>query len=81
MGNTNKVLTALGIGLAAGAVLGVLFAPRKGAETRDMMSKKSKAFADEINDGIAEGRKKLNALKDGLRESKNHFEKKLDEVL
>jgi len=81
MGNTNKVHTALGIGLAAGAVLGVLFAPRKGAETRDMMSKKSQAFADEINDGIAEGKKKLNTLKDGLREGKNHFEKKLDKVL
>ncbi len=81
MGNTNKVLTALGIGLAAGAVLGVLFAPRKGVETRDMLAKKSKAVADEINDGITEGRKKLNALKDGLREGKNHFEKKLDEVL
>lgn len=80
MGNTNKVFTALGIGLAAGAVLGVLFAPRKGAETRDMLSKKSQALADEINDGIAEGRKKLNVLKDGLREGKNHFDKKLDEV-
>jgi hypothetical protein len=45
------------------------------------MSKKSQAFADEINDGIAEGKKKLNTLKDGLREGKNHFEKKLDKVL
>lgn len=38
MENNNKILLAAGIGAAIGGILGILFAPDKGAETR----KKSK---------------------------------------
>lgn len=48
MNNTAKVLIALAAGAAAGAVLGILFAPAKGEETRENIMKKGKEFADDI---------------------------------
>jgi gas vesicle protein len=41
MGNKKFVLGAI-IGTAVGAALGVLFAPRSGKETREMINEKSK---------------------------------------
>lgn len=81
MGNTNKVLTALGVGLAAGAILGVLFAPGKGTDTREKIARKGRQLADDISDSVAEGQRKFNAIKDGLMERKNNLERKLDEVV
>jgi gas vesicle protein len=77
MRNTNKILAALGIGIAAGAIAGVLFAPRKGTETRELIAKKGTKLSNDIKDGFQEGQKKLSALKDGL----NHLNKKVEEVM
>lgn len=49
MNNTAKILIGIAAGAAAGAVLGILFAPAKGEETRDNIMQKGKAFADELN--------------------------------
>ena len=42
MNNTSKILAALAIGVAAGAVIGILFAPDKGSETRKKISDQGK---------------------------------------
>ncbi len=61
--STGKVLLGLLAGVAAGAVLGILFAPEKGSETRKKIAKKGKDYADELthkmNDFIEEITQKI----------------------
>ena len=59
MKNTSKILIALGAGVAIGAVLGVLFAPDKGSETRHKIAEGGKKFADNFNRKIKLGKEKL----------------------
>ena len=59
MNNTSKILIALGAGVAIGGVLGILFAPDKGSVTRHKIAEESKKFADNFNNKIKTGRKKL----------------------
>ncbi len=61
MNNTSKVLVALAAGAVAGAVLGILFAPAKGEETRDTIIKKGKQFAEDISN-------KLKSAADSMKE-------------
>ena len=56
---TNKLLAGILLGAAAGAVLGILFAPGKGSETRKKLNKKAQKIADEVKE-------KFNGLKEEL---------------
>lgn len=64
MKNSSKVLIALGTGLVIGGVLGVLFAPDAGAETRRKMAESGKKFADKFN-------KKMKTAKEKMEETLN----------
>jgi gas vesicle protein len=59
MKNTSKILIALGAGLAIGGILGVLFAPEKGSETRKKISDTGKKLADKITRKVKLGKEKL----------------------
>jgi gas vesicle protein len=48
----SKILIALAAGAAAGAVLGILFAPDKGTETRRKISKRSSDIANSLRDNF-----------------------------
>ncbi|WP_379086404.1 YtxH domain-containing protein [Pedobacter sp. UC225_65] len=64
MSDNSKVLIGLLAGLAAGAALGLLFAPEKGSETRDKLSQSLKDFGDSIRDKAADEIDNLSSLKD-----------------
>ncbi len=68
MNNNAKILAALGAGLAAGAILGVLFAPDKGTETRRKINEQGKKLANTVKDKFNRGREKFNGLKEELSE-------------
>jgi gas vesicle protein len=46
--NASKVVLSIAAGVAAGALIGVLFAPDSGANTRKKISRKSGDFVDDI---------------------------------
>lgn len=64
MNDNSKVLIGLLAGLAAGAALGLLFAPEKGTDTRDRLSQSLKDLGDSIKDKAADEINNLANLKD-----------------
>jgi gas vesicle protein len=64
MQDNNKTVIALLAGLAAGVALGILFAPEKGAETRDKLSESLKNLGDSIKEKAAEEIDNLTSIKD-----------------
>jgi gas vesicle protein len=66
MNSSGKVFLGLLAGLAAGATLGILFAPDKGTVTRKKIADKGNDYADDIaqrfNDFTSEVNKKMEAL-------------------
>jgi gas vesicle protein len=50
--DTGKVVLAGLAGIAAGAVLGILFAPEKGSRTRRQILNKSTDYADDIKEKL-----------------------------
>jgi len=73
MNKNSKLLVALAAGIAAGAVLGVLFAPDKGSETRKKIKDEGRKMADEVKDKFNKGMDKFNEVKEGLKEKIEEF--------
>ena len=69
MNDNTKVVVALLAGLAAGAALGILFAPDKGEETRDKLSESLKNLGDSIKETAAAEIDNLVSLKDKVVDS------------
>ena len=71
--NTGKLIGALLLGAAIGGVLGILFAPDKGSETRKKLSAEGDDFTDAMkkrfNDFLGEVKKEVEMARDNISES------------
>jgi gas vesicle protein len=85
MSDNAKVVAALLAGLAAGAALGILFAPDKGSETRDKLSDSLKDLGDAIKERTNEQISNIGNMADkvvGTVKSKiNKAESHLDDAI
>ena len=67
MKNLSKILTAFAAGAVAGAILGILFAPDKGSETRKKVDEQGRKLADDFKETIQKGKDKLNSLREDIQ--------------
>lgn len=73
---SSKIITGVLIGAAAGAVLGILFAPDKGSDTREKISKKGTDFTDTLKTKIND---LVNGIADHFENAKNEAENMVEE--
>lgn len=64
MNDNGKLLGTLLLGVAAGAAIGILFAPDKGSEIRRKIAGNAEDLVDQLSDKISEGKQALMDMKD-----------------
>jgi gas vesicle protein len=62
MNTKKKIVTAAAVGIAAGSVLGVLFAPAKGKDTRKKIQDTGKKISGGVKTTIEKGKEKLKSF-------------------
>ena len=68
MENNTKIIIAAAAGIAAGAIMGILFAPSSGKETRKRIKKAGSQLTENVNETIQKGRKSLTTLREEIKE-------------
>ncbi|MEI2747489.1 MAG: YtxH domain-containing protein [Ferruginibacter sp.] len=74
--SSSKLLTGILVGAAAGAVLGILFAPDKGSETRKKIKEKGKDLGDAIRNRFGELEEAIADKYDNIRSEANELMEK-----
>jgi gas vesicle protein len=78
MKNSTKILAAAAVGIAAGGLLGLLFAPDKGAETRKKFTKKGGTILNKIKGEF--NKEKMARLKEKLEARLQKVNAKMEEI-
>lgn len=78
--NGGKVFLGLLAGIAAGALLGVLFAPDKGTETRRKISQKGKDFVDDVKHRYDDFVRGVNEKMDSVKQEAEYIKSKASRV-
>ena len=68
MENNTKIIIAAAAGIAAGAIVGILFAPASGKETRNRIKRAGSQLTENVNETIQKGRKSLTTLREEIKE-------------
>lgn len=68
MNRTGKIITAFAAGAAAGAILGILFAPAKGSETREKIKDKAKKISDDLEEKLCKAEQKIQDMKEDMED-------------
>ena len=69
---TRQTLLAIIAGMAAGAAIGILFAPNKGSATRNIIAGSAKKMAENIKEQAQKGTGAFSDLKEKLFRSESH---------
>ena len=72
--SSSKFLAGIFLGVAAGAALGILFAPDKGTETRKKIAKKGEDLTDSVKN-------KFNALGETLHEKYDNIKAEANHII
>ena len=81
--SSGKVVLGMLAGLAAGAMLGILFAPDKGTETRRKITEKGEDYLDDmkdkVNDLMDDLHEQVDSAKEKVKDLENKLHKKIKE--
>ena len=69
MKTSSKVAVALGVGLVVGSVLGILYAPAKGADTREKFQRQRRKWRDRFDRGVRTGQDILSKVAERVDEA------------
>ncbi len=81
MENYTKIAIGVAGGFLAGAILGILFAPDKGTETRAKIKNAGTNLSDNIQETINKGKDSLSTMKSNLKERVDGVEKRVGDLL
>lgn len=78
MGKSLRALLGVASLFAAGAIVGMLYAPDKGERTRRRIVRKSKGLYNSVSDTIEENKDALEELRDRLKENLEIVNEEMD---
>ncbi|AEI47793.1 YtxH domain-containing protein [Runella slithyformis] len=81
MTSNSKIVLGLATAAAAGAVIGLLFAPEKGTEIRDKVRETANGFASDLLDALQRGRQQYTDIKDNVEDKAKELKSKADEKI